>query len=160
MTTAKRNPPVRTSRAYFARVTTPARPRARLRSYSDPHDRRAPLCTHQEVPEMTRYAGKVAVVTGSARGIGAATAARFASEGAAVAVLDLDQDAAATTAANLGAEKAMGVACNVGEAESVSAAVARVIEELGTIDVLVNNAGVTRDNLLFKMTEEDWDAVL
>jgi 3-oxoacyl-[acyl-carrier protein] reductase len=109
---------------------------------------------------MSRYDGKVAVVTGSARGIGAATAQRFAEEGASVAVLDLDQDAAAKTAAGLGAAKAIGVACNVGEAASAEAAVAKVVEELGKIDILVNNAGVTRDNLLFKMTEDDWDAVI
>jgi len=109
---------------------------------------------------MSRYAGRVAVVTGSARGIGAATARRFAEEGASVAVLDLDQEDAAKTASGLGAEKAVGVACNVAEAPSVEAAVARVVEELGTVDILVNNAGVTRDNLLFKMSEDDWDAVM
>jgi 3-oxoacyl-[acyl-carrier protein] reductase len=100
------------------------------------------------------------VVTGSARGIGAATARRFADEGASVAVLDLDRDAAAATAAGLGAEKAVGVACDVGDAASVEAAVAEVVAELGGLDILVNNAGVTRDNLLFKMSEDDWDAVM
>ena len=109
---------------------------------------------------MSRYAGRVAVVTGSARGIGAATAQRFAAEGASVAVLDLDQDAAAATAAGLGAQKAVGLACDVSKADSVEAAVSRVVEELGQVDILVNNAGVTRDNLLFKMTEDDWDLVM
>ena len=109
---------------------------------------------------MSRYAGRVAVVTGSARGIGAATARRFAEEGASLAVLDLDQDAAGKTAAGLGAEQAIGVACDVSDASSVDAAVSQVVDELGKIDVLVNNAGVTRDNVLFKMTEDDWDTVI
>ncbi len=109
---------------------------------------------------MSRYVDRVAVVTGSARGIGAATAQRFADEGAKVAVLDLDQESAAATASGLGASDAVGIACDVADAASVEAAVAAVVERFGKVDVLVNNAGVTRDNLLFKMTEDDWDAVM
>jgi 3-oxoacyl-[acyl-carrier protein] reductase len=109
---------------------------------------------------MSRYAGRVAVVTGGARGIGAAIAVRFAEEGACVAVLDLDEDAASTTAAGLGAEKAAGVSCDVADSDSVRTAVGRVVEKLGSVDILVNNAGVTRDNMLFKMTEDDWDTVM
>jgi len=110
---------------------------------------------------MSRYEGRVAVVTGSARGIGAATARRFAEEGASVAVLDLDEVQAKTTADGLGGDaKAIGIGCNVTEAASVDAAIGRVLEELGGLHVLVNNAGITRDNLLFKLTEDDWDAVM
>jgi 3-oxoacyl-[acyl-carrier protein] reductase len=109
---------------------------------------------------MSRYADRVVVVTGAARGIGAGTAKRFADEGASVAILDLEQEAAAATAEGLGAPQAIGLACNVADTDSVEAAVSQVVEQLGKVDVLVNNAGVTRDNLLFKMTDEDWDMVM
>ena len=110
---------------------------------------------------MGRYDGRVAIVTGAARGIGAGTAKRFAEEGAAVAVLDLDEGQAQASASELGGSaKAVGIGCNVADGASVEAAVARVLEELGGLHVLVNNAGITRDNLLFKLTEDDWDSVM
>jgi 3-oxoacyl-[acyl-carrier protein] reductase len=110
---------------------------------------------------MGRFDGRVAIITGAARGIGAGTAKRFADEGAAVAVLDINEEQAAETAAGLGdARKALGIGCNVTDAASVEAAVGRVLDELGGLHILVNNAGITRDNLLFKLTEEDWDAVM
>jgi 3-oxoacyl-[acyl-carrier protein] reductase len=111
---------------------------------------------------MTRFADKVALVTGSARGIGAATARRLASDGAAVAVIDLrEQDTEETVAAIRDAGgSAIGIGCDVADAGQVEAAVARTVAELGRLDILVNNAGVIRDNLLFKMTEGDWDTVM
>lgn len=109
---------------------------------------------------MGRFDGRVAVITGGARGIGAGLGQRFAEEGAAVAILDLNEEAAAATAASLGAVKAVGIGCNVGDAASVEAAAARIVEELGGWHILINNAGITRDNLLFKLTEDDWDSVM
>ena len=112
---------------------------------------------------MGRFEGRVAVITGAARGIGFGTAQRFADEGASVAIIDLDESAAAEAAAKLVTQpgtKAIGVGCNVADAASVDAAVERVVAELGGIHILINNAGITRDNLLFKMTEQDWDLVM
>ena len=108
---------------------------------------------------MGRFDGRVAVITGAARGIGFGIATRFAEEGASVAVIDLDEASAAEAAAKL-PTKSVGIGCDVTDAASVDAAIARVVEELGGIHILVNNAGITRDNLLFKMTEEDWDTVM
>ena len=117
--------------------------------------------TDERTGLMGRYDGRVAIVTGAARGIGAGTAKRFAEEGAAVAVLDLDEEQAQASASELGGTaKAVGIGCNVSDGASVEAAVGRVLEELGGLHVLVNNAGITRDNLLFKLSEDDWDSVI
>ncbi|HWG23324.1 3-oxoacyl-ACP reductase FabG [Actinospica sp.] len=111
---------------------------------------------------MTTDAHRTAIVTGGARGIGAAIAARLAEDGLAVAVLDLDDAAAKATTDAIGAAggRALPVPVNVADAESVRTAVERVAAELGPPTVLVNNAGVTRDNLLFRLTEDDWDTVM
>ena len=113
---------------------------------------------------MGRFDGRVAVITGAARGIGLGVATRFAQEGASVAIVDLDETAAAEAAAQLPAVEAdvkhVGIGANVGDAASVDAAIERVVTELGGIHILMNNAGITRDNLLFKMSEDDWDLVM
>jgi 3-oxoacyl-[acyl-carrier protein] reductase len=105
---------------------------------------------------------RTAVVTGAARGIGAAVAARLAAEGHAVAVVDLDEAACADTVATItkAGGRALAVGCDVSDEEQVAAAVTRIAAELGAPTILVNNAGILRDNLLFKMTVGDWDAVM
>jgi 3-oxoacyl-[acyl-carrier protein] reductase len=112
---------------------------------------------------MGRFDGRVAVITGAARGIGFGTAQRFAAEGASIAILDLDESAAQEAAGRLeltDGAKAIGIGCDVADSAAAEAAVERVVTELGAIHIVVNNAGITRDNLLFKMTEDDWDMVM
>lgn len=110
----------------------------------------------------TELNGRVAVVTGAARGIGAGVAQRLAEAGAAVAVVDIDEAACADTVQRITAAggKALAVGADVTDADSVEQAFTRIAAELGPVGVLVNNAGVTRDNMLFKMSEQDWDLVM
>lgn len=105
---------------------------------------------------------RVAIVTGAARGIGAATARRLAADGMAVAVVDLEEAATAQTVQAItdAGGRAFGVGADVTDREQVRAAVERIATELGPPGVLVNNAGVLRDNLLFKMTDADWETVM
>ncbi|MET7746966.1 3-oxoacyl-ACP reductase FabG [Micromonospora sp. NPDC005367] len=105
---------------------------------------------------------RVAIVTGAARGIGAATARRLATDGMAVAVVDIEESATKETVDAIVAAggRALGVGADVADRGQVEAAVDRVAAELGPPTVLVNNAGVLRDNLLFKMSDADWDTVM
>ncbi|WP_370183220.1 3-oxoacyl-ACP reductase FabG [Rhodococcus wratislaviensis] len=111
---------------------------------------------------MENFMKRTAIVTGAARGIGAAVAKKLASDGYFVAVLDLDESACAATvdAIESTGGRALAVGANVADEASVTAAVERVANELGAPTILINNAGITRDNLLFKMTVDDWDAVM
>lgn len=112
---------------------------------------------------MNRFQDKVAIVTGGARGIGETTALRFASEGAHVAIFDVNEQGAQETAAKIREKtgsKAKAYRVDVSSRQEVEASVWDVVETFGRIDILVNNAGILRDNLLGAMTDDDWDQVL
>ncbi|PBC53427.1 3-oxoacyl-ACP reductase FabG [Rhodococcus sp. ACPA1] len=105
---------------------------------------------------------RTAIVTGAARGIGAGVAKRLSRDGFAVALFDLEEAAGKPVVEEIekAGGRALAVGVDVGDEQGVAQAVDRVAEELGAPTVLVNNAGITRDNLLFKMTTQDWDAVM
>ncbi len=103
--------------------------------------------------------GKTAFVTGSTRGIGHAIARAFHGAGARVAIVGRDIERARAVAAELG-ERTVAVACDVARADQVEAALAETEKALGPIEILVNNAGLTRDNILLRLTDTDWDTVL
>ncbi|MFT4201541.1 3-oxoacyl-ACP reductase FabG [Gordonia sp. (in: high G+C Gram-positive bacteria)] len=104
--------------------------------------------------------GKTAVITGAAQGIGLAIAQRFVDEGAKVVLADMNADQVATAAAAIGPDVAVGVAANVTSADDVAAMLKTAVDRFGSLDVLVNNAGITRDASMRKMTEEQFDQVI
>lgn len=111
---------------------------------------------------MAEDTTRTAIVTGAAQGIGAAIAQKLASDGMRVAVVDLDEGACARTvdAIKAAGGTALAVGADVSDADAVNSAVERIASELGAPTVLVNNAGIIRDNLLFKMSVDEWDAVM
>lgn len=111
---------------------------------------------------MSGVEGRVALVTGAAQGIGAGVAARLAGAGAHVGVLDLSKEAAAATVDEIEAAggSAIALAADVADEQQVEAAVAALAQAFGAPQILVNNAGVIRDNMLFKMTVDDWQTVM
>lgn len=111
---------------------------------------------------MKKLEGKVALITGGARGIGKKIAQRFISEGANIAVCDVNPDEARSTAAELSTDgcDVRAYTMNVADDANVAEAVKKVMDDFGRIDILVNNAGITRDALMMRMKQEDWNAVI
>jgi 3-oxoacyl-[acyl-carrier protein] reductase len=112
--------------------------------------------------EVLRFKDRVAVVTGGGRGIGAASARRFAEEGAAVVIADLDDGPAKEVAEEIekSGGRALAVACNVTERASVESLFKAAVDKFVQVDILVACAGIIRDNLVHKMTDDDWDGVI
>ncbi len=111
---------------------------------------------------MGRLTGRVALVTGAGRGIGAATAKRLAADGAHVTLADLDIEGCQRVVEEIksAGSEAVAVRCDVSKNEDAENAVDTAVKTFGQLDILVNNAGILRDNLIFKMSEDDWDLVM
>ena len=111
---------------------------------------------------MGKLDGRVAFITGAGRGIGAATALRLAEDGAHVTLADIDLEGCQQVAAEIeqAGSRALAVSCNVADKAAVESAVQQTVDTFGRLDILVNNAGVLRDNLLFKMSDDDWETVM
>ena len=109
-----------------------------------------------------RLNGKVALITGAGKGIGAAIAKRFAAEGASLILSDLDEGYIKQTVEEIRSEgaKAMGFTVNVTDREAIDQMVKEALQQFGTIDILINNAGIVRDAMIHKMNESDWDLVM
>jgi 3-oxoacyl-[acyl-carrier protein] reductase len=111
---------------------------------------------------MKRFEGKVAFITGASRGIGKGVATKFAEEGAKVCLVDINEEALSATFSGLKEQgyDVLQQVTDVADSTQVDAAVEAAVKQFGKVDILVNNAGVLRDNMLFKMTDDDWDMVM